>query len=446
MKSLALSLTIITFILSDFALGAGLEKQGKLSIFANAMPGQTDRDVGSNQLGAEGNADFNYTFKNQLKLRFQPWLKIDSLNKSAEEKNQFEALELNLAWKEKSTQAKAGLSSINWEGTDFLNPMDLANAKNYRDPLNISNRSSAMLAVSSQSQRWGIDAVYIPWKSADLLPGTKSPWLPRYLALPTENQDTQFIIPDQVRYDLRPYQSLNSALKDNAALRLRYQGDQWDFAVAGATEASSPALLHPIAKATIIVAPAKVLQLQNPIVLQPVYYKQRTIAFAFTKSWETWILRASGRHSQPISDNTTLNVITETGSQNINITVPSWSQFGVIELEKHFTLGDEDLTLITEYAESKKPSSSGVSSFSSALQNVYLIGLRWPFKETWSMSAAIFQDYKTKANYAHGNLSKSWNDNWSSDLSVDLFSGGSESLLGVYDKNDQIGLKTNFAF
>lgn len=445
MSALAQIAFLLTLIVTGSAAYAGLEKQGKLSAFASTMPGQTDRNASGTRAGGEFNLDLNYSFNDRLKLRLQPWLKGDGLNKSPEEKYQFDVLELNLSWKKNSTQVKLGLSSLSWEGPDFLNPMDLTNAKSYRDPLNLYTRSSPHISLSTQKGNWGIDAVYIPWRSPDLLPGNNSIWLPRYLALPTENEDTKLLIPDQVQYDIRTYQIIDDSLRHNGALRLRYQGDLWDFSMAAAEETGSP-LLHPIANATILVAPAKVLQLQNPIIIQPVYYKQRTAAFAFSKAWETWILRLSAKHSQPISNSQRLSVVTETGPKSISITVPSWSQFGVIELEKHFSVFDQDLTVIAEYAQNKKPESSGVSSFSDALQNVYLIGFRFPFKETWTSNGAFFQDYKTKANYVHAGISKSWNDHWSSDIAADLFAGGDDSLLGVYGKNDQFSLKTNFAF
>lgn len=437
---------LISIIVPGIAFCAGLEKQGQASFFGSAMPGQTNRDVSSSQVGLTGNIDLNYSPNDKISVRFQPWIKSDPSNKSPDEKFQAEALELTLGWKRRLHKTKVGLSSVNWEGPDFLNPMDVLNAKNYRDPLNISNRSSPQLAYSSQGEKWGLDAVYIPWRSADLMPGNQSPWLPRYLALPTENSDTQFLIPENVQYDVRSYQILGDSLRHNGGLRLKYQGDQWDLAVAAVEEASSPALLHPIASATVIVAPSKVLMLQNPVIIQPVYYKQRSMAAAFSKAWETTILRLSARHSQPTSDDKTLTVSTDSGSQQINIKVPSWSTFAVAEIEKHFSWGDEDLTVIAEYAESKRYASSGVSSFANSLQNVYLLGYRLPFRETWTTTGAFFQDYKTKASYAHFSLAKSLTDHLRLDLRADLFAGGDNSLLGVYDKNDQISSQLTFIF
>ncbi len=412
------------------------------------MPGRNEMGISQSQSALDANVDLNFAFNESFKFRFQPMIKYDGSNLSKEEKFLYENLEAHFSFRKSAHQFKLGMSTVNWEGPDFLNPMDLLNAKNYRDPLNMYNRSSAMAAASLQGEKMGIDLVYIPWRSEDIIPESKSPWWPRLATLPTENEDLELRIPFDVQYEIRNHRNLHEALRHNGGIRFQYRGDQWDTSIAAVEATASPLGLHPIlsAASSVFNPPVQIISLNNPIIIQPYYYKQRTLAFAFSKAWETVIIRGAIRHSQPLGDNQILRVLTQTGMTDINLQVPSWSQYGVFEIEKHFNVFGEDLTVILEYAESKKPKSSSVSSFTSVLQNVYLIGFRLPLRETWTLNAAFFQDYKSKAHYTHTGLNKSWNDNLSSELAVDLFAGGENTLLGVYDKNDQVSLKTNFAF
>ncbi len=427
------SFLVGSFLLSlSFQAKSSFEYQGQLSLSAAQRPSVVNKENHSRSSLLEAQADLNYKTQSGLKLRLQPWVKSEPGNSSNDEKMQSELLEANAVYKSGRQSIKMGLSNVNWEGTDFINPMDLMNAKNFRDPMNSMNRSSGLASWSVESESWQAEVVYIPHRSRDLLPGSNSLWWPRELSLPTGNSDIQFLIPEQVSYEINESLLLDKALSNNVATRIQYRGNLWDVSLQLFEGAASPVQLSPILTATVVqVSPNQVFQLQNPVVIQPIYYRQRAMALAFSKAWDSVILRASGQHLSPLG----------TDSR-----IPTWSQLMVYEIEKHLSLFQNDLVLLFEYTENRKASSSEVTSFSSALKNVYLVGLRYSFLESWILSSAYFQDYKAKGSYTRLGLAKSWDDHLQSELIVDSFSGRSDSLLGVFDKNDQATLKISYLF
>ncbi|MEK6554556.1 MAG: hypothetical protein AABZ31_04900 [Bdellovibrionota bacterium] len=365
-------------------------------------------------------------------FNFSPYLLSDPLNESTEEQFLFEAKELSLDYKKSSTHLKLGISTVNWEGTDFLNPMDIVSPKIYFDPLNAEKRGSAGVFVSDKIGWLGFDAVYIPLQSHAQLPGDNSPWWPRQFSIPTQNENTTLLLPERAEYEVLGRKTLNKANENNVALRLQYQGDSFDFSIAGFEGASQTPILQPYVTGTLISSPPDtIIQINSEIQVQPIYYKVRTGAFAFTKTFDSFIFRLAGQNIQPLGRDSRL---------------PSWSQLGVLSLEKNIDFRRSTLTLLAQVIQSREAESDSLSLLSNLTKRSAGLGFRWPFAEKWTWLSAVFHEQITESAYIHNDLSWSFADSFAQAISIDIFTGKKDSSLGTYDRNDRVTLKTSYLF
>jgi hypothetical protein len=423
----------IVFIITLLPVGALASTSGNLSLQLSAMPELDAPTVASERAALYLNLDHQTKWRRIWGFNFSPYIISDPLNESTPEQFHFEAKELSFDYKKSSTRLKLGISTVNWEGTDFLNPMDIVSPKIYFDPLNSEKRGSAGLFYSDKVASVGFDFVYIPVQSHAKLPGDNSPWWPRDVNLPTQNNDVELLLPENPEYKVLGRETLNQADEHNVALRLQYQGDSFDLSIAGFIGASQTPILQPIVTGTLIDAgpPKRVIQINSLIEVQPIYYKVSTGAFALTKTFDSFILRLSAHHIQPLGRDTRL---------------PSWSELGVLSIEKNINLRKSTLTLLAQMISSREAESDSLSLLSSLTKRSAGLGFRWPFAEKWTWISAAFHETVTESSYIHSDLAWSFADGFSQGLAVDVFTGKDISTLGAYDKNDRIILKTNYLF
>jgi hypothetical protein len=423
---------LILFAFAGPVSAAGLENQGQISLFGSSMPAQNLPEASQNGAGAEVSLHSRYNFNKYIRFHFQSWYKGDGLSRDPAERNQFELQDLSLELKKSSRKIKLGFSTINWEGTDFLNPMDLISVKNWRDPLNPQNRGMAGAFYSDQIGDFSWDLVYIPVQSKPELPGEKSPWWPRRINLPVERDDMTLLLPDHVAYDIQSDETLDRAFLNNAALRLQYHGDNWDFSVGAHEGVAGTPLLLPIVDVTPIeVSPKQIYLLNSPVRIQPLYYRERSVAFALVKSAGTWIFRLTGQHAQSLGEDPRL---------------PGWSEYGVLGVEKNIEWGEQGITLLFQYTQSRRPQSETVSLLSSLLEKAAMFGWRWPVTEKWTWNTALFQEQKYYSLFLHSDVKYSLGDHWSVGAGGDIFSGSRDSVIGIYDHNSRVTSQISYLF
>lgn len=385
----------------------------------------------------------NYTsglidFKSQFKI-LKNWSLNSSLKAEASPNNgssieQFwsEFQELNIQYKKSSTRIKFGAATVNWEGTDLINPMDLVSPKIYFDPLNSIQRSSIGAFYSSSSGSLSVDAAFIPLQSDAKLPGSKSLWWPREFNLPTEADNTLLLLPEHPEYKINGRRTLDDADKNNLALRLSYAGNNFDFAIAGFEGQVQTPLLLPIVNLTVVqVSPKKIFQLGNPIEIQPLYYKIRSGAFLASTTWSNFIFRISAQNIQPLGRDTR---------------IPSWSQLGVFAIERTFDIINRPLTAIIQAVRSREAESEGLSLLSNLTQNASVLGLRYGLSDETTISAAYFQEFVTHSEFQHYELKYLILENFEVKLSADFFNGKKDSALGTYKSNDRTQLQLSYLF
>lgn len=433
--------SVLMLMEASFAHAGEFDYQGQIAGYEASMPQLKRDDVTKNDAGFEGYFKTKYAFNKNFNFQLQPWFKYDATNKTPAEKFQADPQELSFEWKKSARKIKIGYSTAVWEGTDIINPMDIASVKNYRDPFSVQNRGTAGIFYSDQIGKFSWDALFIPWNSKVLMPGQESPWLPRDTSM---FQDTgyQVQLPDAVIYSVQSDIVLNRALANNGGLRLQYHGDSVDLSVGGFEgQASNPMMVPHVNFQGIIIGGQTVLIPQNPIEIFPVYYRQRTVATALSWTLGSWIVRGAAQHTQPLGED-----FFSLPNYPLPIALPSWSDYGVLGIEKNIEWGDQNITFIVQGIASHAPKSESVASFQSLLEKSAMVALRFPVKENWTWTTAYFREFKANSSFLHSEVGWNLAEHWKAELSADILLGTKNSVIGTYDQNDRGTFRLSFSF
>lgn len=321
---------------------------------------------------------------------------------------------------------RLGFMTMKWEGTDGLNPMDIASMKDWSDPLLTETRASGAIAVGRSGDKYDFEAAYIPYQTLWLLPGTKSPWLPRRFNFPIRTNEFELKLPDRVEYVFNEPVELNDARRNNVASRLQLRTDLVDASVAYYEGLADSPALEPVLDVTQLKAPPHaVYLLMSPVHITPVAYKVRTVAGYLSHAFGSWIMRASSRYDQPLGNDTR---------------IPDWSQYSVLGLERSFDIGTNTWTGVLQGAWTRAPESASLISVRDIFNQTVLFGLRAPLGEKWSAMISGFKTTKDSSYYAKIEAGYRYSDHWRFDGSVDLLDGPAETLLGVFGANDRLML------
>jgi hypothetical protein len=411
---------------------ARMKIEGQAALFGAAMPNQNVGDVTNANGGATLELDFSQSWGKRFRFEFNPWLQGDALTKSRSEKFQFETPKAAFSWRHKAQKLEVGISTMKWEGTDLINPMDLLHSKNFTDPLSSRTRGSPGMFYSNQIGNFSWDLAYIPRQMKAVLPGDNSPWWPRHFGLPVEHKDFKILLPERPEYRVMRGREWHHALDHNVGLRVQYHGDALDFSLAGFEGNSAMPVLLPDVTLNFTATPNEFLA-SSPIGIEPNHYRHRVAAAAAVVPVETWIFRLSGQYARNAGDD----------PEDI---LPSWAAVGVLAVEKPFSLGKREIRLILQGVASNREENGGVSVLSTLLKNSVMLGWRYPFTDEWTWTAAVFQELTGHSYFAH--MAFNWNtsDRTKQELAGDLIGGQVGSALGTYERNDRIFLRSTFLF
>lgn len=425
-------LSSLIFLFSLPAIAYEYESSGSLQLNAGQIFSPDTKEMTYQTFSIEPEYRSQMKLNEDFRFNFDAWGNFDPLNKSDTDVTQLELNEFTLAYLSGGRRIKIGYSFRNWEGTDLINPMDIFYAKNWIDPLNSRTRSGLGLFYDDSFGNFEVDFTYIARQKRHLLPGDQSQWWPRSLYLPTESKSMVLLLDDQLTYHIHSPEILDHALDNNLALRIQYHGSNFDIALAATEGLTTPPLLSPIINVTPIeVSPRQVYRLQSPVQIVPIFYRQRAVAGNLVWTLGDYILRASANHVQPLGNDERL---------------PSWSQLGVVGIERTFYWKNQMFTLLGQYIDSKRPDITGVSLLTSLYQKSYMVGFRWAPNDRWTSLIALFQETTTWSRFLRGQIDWGFKDNWNLSAEVNIFEGPASSAIGTYDRNDSgyLHLKRSF--
>lgn len=341
-----------------------------------------------------------------------------------------------------STTLRLGAFTPFFEGTDGINPMDIATTKDYSDLLRIDNRASAGLWLGYGSGKFESEFFYVPKQTPGLYPGNNSVWWPRKYRIPVQSEvDVQ--LPDApTSYQVHDDDPVKGALDNNVGLRLQYHGDLAEFSVAGFEGAAQWAHLQIVANATVVSVDAQgqptAILLQSPVEMHPVSYRRRTGAGFIAIPIKEWIIKAATRYDQAIS---------EFEYPGVGKIEKGWSTQSVFGLERSFNFGTQQmLTVILQKIEGHQSTGGGVLSVNEILNGSGILGLRWASGDAAVTTMAGFYNPKTKSQFIDFNLSYRWSDHWTSELIYQMLDGPPESAIATWADRDRAGLRLTATF
>lgn len=364
----------------------------------------------------------------QWSLRTNLFFQASSLEEANEEQFFFDPTNIYLEYSKKNYYVQAGYFTLKWEGTDGMNPMDIASMKNWSDPLDSKTRASAGIHVGDSSKIIDWELVYIPKQTSSQLPGNTSAWWPRSSNLPLRTDNIELRLPDEVTYNVTPADELNKARAHNVALRIQKHADIADVAIAHYEGAAQTPLVTPTLNVTPIqVSPKEIYLLQSPIQLVPTDYRVRSTAGFISKAWDAWIFRASSRYDQPLGKAKSLT---------------TWSQQTVAGFERSF----DTIILVVQGLWFHSPTGGSLVSVQDVFDQSVLLGVRWQLSDTWTLLASGIQATQDSSSFYSLDISKSFESGWGLKASYQTLYGPKNSLLGVLDKNDRASFELTRAF
>ena len=425
-------LCLFTLIFLHSVFAAEFDHQGSLRLNAGQIIQPETTDATHQTLSIEPEFRSTYLFKDQFQFEVDAWANYDQMNKAEKDVFQFELNEMTIGFQNSQRRLKFGSSIRSWEGTDLINPMDVMGGKNFVDPLNSRNRSGVGVFYDESRGNFEWDFSYIFKQNAHRLPGNESPWWPRSFYLPTESDSITLLLSDDLRYEILDPEIINSALDQNMALRVQYHAGNADFAVAAVEGLATPPLLIPIIDVSPIeVSPRTIYQLQSPVRILPLLYRQRSVAANVTWTLGEVILRASVNHTQPLGNDRR---------------IPSWSQLGVLGIEKTFYINNQMLTVLGQFIDSRRPDVPGLSILTSLFQKSYMAGLRWAPRDNWTYFAAYFQETTTWSSFTRLEIQWAFIESMSLSVEGNIFEGPKSSAIGTFDRNDSAYLHLKKSF
>jgi hypothetical protein len=423
----ALLFFVCLFGSSSWALGSG-----HVSLEALEFVDSEPSPVSQNEERLEIEYDRNLRFNRSWSFHFHPFLQQTTAIHAWQTPTFIDLHDFNIEFKKRWIFFRVGFLTLHWEGTDGLNPMDIATMKNLGDPLHPLTKSSAGVQIGHSASHYDFEAEWIPQQTPSDLPGNASAWWPRRIDLPLRSQNVQLLLPQNVQYQVLSRQQYDHALSSNYAARFKLHGDWGDGALAYFEGAADTPILHPIGNVNSNnVISSQIFQLSNPIQIQPIDYRRRTTAASLSTTWGSWIFRVASRHDQPLGTDSSL---------------PGWSWQTVGGVERSFDIASDTVTVILQGAWVHHSNDANLISINDLYDRAVLLGLRIPIGESWTVLVSGFRSPAGHSVYSEVHISHQFNDNWNGEIFGQYLNGSDTSLLGILRNNDRVGTQLTRAF
>jgi len=327
--------------------------------------------------------------------------------------------------------AQLGINTANWGVTDFNNPLDVVNSKNFDSFLSPLRRGAAMIKIDKALGRWSFEVLLIPKQVPSILPSETSRYLPRE-SLPGRFVGSiqselgivkGFISEDPTTYKQTAPTILDRADQNNVAARIQGGFQETDLQVVYHEglmstpqldvedyNVGSPIQLNPILYA-----------IGPDLLLKPVYSKYRTVGGGFSTAFGNWLIKGASARSQALFDSLRLRA----------------SQSFVSSIETSRSFWGLDCTLLLQnfqiYEESNTTSSlfdtSGFFSLTQALNQSWLVGIRLSQGLEWNIGVGLQLATQSKGGLGRISLEKRLSDHLQLTLASELIDGETGSTL-----------------
>lgn len=420
-------LGIFSLLLSNPSFGLSGKLESLTEYFPTNLRGPTSMVTPRLGLELDQDGKMNRHFRYSFKGTFQ-----SNLASKYQPENYFADLyEAYVEWKPtRKFKTLIGWNTVNWGVLDIYSPMDVVNQHTYFDPLNTQKRGAPMVNLQWKPHGWEMSAIYIPFQAKAIFPADDSRWLPRS-SLSNVNfnfngEQGMAQMPPSATYDIRNPVTLNSALNNNFGFNIVKHWDWLDLhALYFNGAASTPSFLLDITNAPVTGLSPLTVQLQNPVVLYPLFYRTQTSAFGFSATLGDVILRGESSYTSTVTPPSPYSVM-------------PWTWQSGIGLEKNWEIGPYTVTQIVHYYYGKYPTQSDnlPSSGYRLFDNSGMIGFRWAITDEKFFYGSILYNINQQGFFWIAGYQQKLTDSLQWDISWRDISAAKDGLLKTYDKND----------
>jgi len=370
---------------------------------------------------------FKGTFQSNLASKYQPENYFGDLKEAYGEWKPNRALKVIVGW-----------NTVNWGVMDLYSPMDVVNQRTYFDPLNTDKRGAGMINLQWNPSGWAFSALYIPAQAKAIFPSNDSRWLPRNTITNVTTQNGTALLTTPVTYDIEDPVTLNSALNNNFGFSVERRWDSLDLHAIyfdGATP--TPSFTLDQTNATVLVLPPnQVIQLNNPVVLHPLFFRTRTSGLGFSSTVGDVIVRGESVYQDSITQ-------PEKGYQ-----LSSWTWQNGLGLEKNWEIGSYTLTQIVHYYYGVYPVSGDnlPSSGFRLFDNAGMVGLRFAISDEKFFYGSVLYNVTQQGFFWIVGYQQKLTDALRWDISWRDISANNAGLLQTYNQNDHAVMDLTYFF
>ncbi len=379
-----------------------------------------------NELSLLSENRFQLTAKSQLKL--SPLLEIEQESSETKTIYDLDTKEFIFNYSTEINNIDVGYLNLKKEGPDIFDIWSYFQPKNYKSFLNI--KSLPVLGMSFESalsKNILMTLTFVPQNRLSKIPTKNSMWLPRENKLPLASDDTVAKLPDAPAYEIRQNEAEKKQdLQNNYLVRLKYSGQQIDAIIQVAESISNTPIVTPTLTGQLISINPTQIQLDNPILLDFKWKKNKNYGLGINYSFNE------------------VGLITKLFS-NHSVTPDDESTQTVIAFEKQF----EDLIAIYEFTNTKKKnntSSNDLAATNSLFSNAHALAFLYSVNDSLKIKVGGFLNTDMQSAAALASARYQFSESWSADLQYLNISANKDSILSLYENNDSASIKLTTLF
>jgi hypothetical protein len=379
-----------------------------------------------NQLSLLSENHFQLATNSQFKL--SPLLNVEQESSETKTIYDLDAKEFLFNYSTTKNNIDVGYLNLKKEGPDIFDIWGYFQPKNYKSFLNINTLPVLGISFESAlSKNILMTLALVPQNRLSKVPTKNSMWLPRENKLPLASEDTVAELPAAPAYEIRQNEAEKKEdLQNNYLVRLKYSGQQIDAILQVAESISSTPIITPTLTGQLISINPTQIQLDNPILLDFKWKKNKNYGFGINYSFND------------------LGLITKLFF-NLTITPDDESVQTVLAFEKQF----EDLIAIYEYTNTKKKNSSSSNDFAatnSLFSNAHAVAFLYSISDSLKIKVGGFLNTDMQSSAVLTSAKYQFNDSWSMDLQYLNISANKDSILSLYENNDSASIKLTTLF
>jgi hypothetical protein len=378
------------------------------------------------QLSLLSENHFQTTLNSQFKL--SPLLTLEQESSETKTIYDLDAKEFIFNYSTTKNNIEIGYLNLKKEGPDIFDLWGYFQPKNYKSLLNINTLPALGISLESAiSKNVLMTLAFVPQNRLSKIPSKNSMWLPRENKLPLASDDTVATLPDAPAYEIRRNESEKKQdLQNNYLVRLKYSGKQIDTIVQVAESISNTPIITPTLTGQLISINPTEIQLDNPILLDFKWKKNKNYGLGINYSFYD------------------LGLITKIFS-NYTVSPDDESVQTVLAFEKQF----EDLIAVYEYTNTKKKNNTSGNDFAgtnSLFSNAHAMAFLYSVDDSVKIKVGGFLNTDIQSYAVLTSAKYQFNDSSNLELQYLAISAKKDSILSVYENNDSASIKLTTLF